>query len=55
MVLKTWIVDAKEAIYEAEDLLIEIDNEARWIELVAGSQTGMYQVRNFFLSPFFVI
>jgi hypothetical protein len=29
MVLKTWIADAKEAIYEAEDLLIEIDNEAR--------------------------
>uniref|UniRef100_A0A2K1R6F4 Rx N-terminal domain-containing protein n=1 Tax=Populus trichocarpa TaxID=3694 RepID=A0A2K1R6F4_POPTR len=46
MVLKTWIADAKEAIYEAEDLLIEIDNEARRIELVAGSQTGMYQVRN---------
>lgn len=44
MVLKTWIADAKEAIYEAEDLLIEIENEARRIEWVAGSQTGMYQV-----------
>ncbi|KAJ6960774.1 hypothetical protein NC653_038713 [Populus alba x Populus x berolinensis] len=43
MVLKTWIADAKEAIYEAEDLLIEIQNEARRIEWVAGSQTGMYQ------------
>lgn len=50
MVLKTWIADAKEAIYEAEDLLIEIENEARRIEWVAGSQTGMYQVRNFFIS-----
>ncbi|KAJ6960773.1 hypothetical protein NC653_038713 [Populus alba x Populus x berolinensis] len=49
-VLKTWIADAKEAIYEAEDLLIEIQNEARRIEWVAGSQTGMYQVRNFFIS-----
>ncbi|KAG6743376.1 hypothetical protein POTOM_054330 [Populus tomentosa] len=43
MVLKTWIADAKEAIYEAEDLLIEIDNEARRTELVAGSQTGMLE------------
>jgi hypothetical protein len=44
MVLKTWIADAKEAIYEAEDLLIETDNEAQRIDLVVGSQTGMYQV-----------
>ena len=50
MVLKTWIADAKEAIYEAEDLLIETDNEAQRIDLVVGSQTGMYQVRNFFIS-----
>uniref|UniRef100_A0A2K1R6F5 Disease resistance N-terminal domain-containing protein n=1 Tax=Populus trichocarpa TaxID=3694 RepID=A0A2K1R6F5_POPTR len=44
MVLKTWIADAKEAIYEAEDLLIETDNEAQRIDLVVGSQTGMYQL-----------
>jgi len=42
MVLKTSIVDAKEAIYEVEDLLIETDNEAQRIDFVAGSQTGMY-------------
>jgi len=50
MVLKTWIADAKEAIYEVEVLLIENDNEAQRIDLVAGSQTGMYQVQNFFIS-----
>jgi hypothetical protein len=50
MVLKTWIADAKEAIYEVEVLLIENDNEAQRIDLVVGSQTGMYQVQNFFIS-----
>ncbi|KAJ6960780.1 hypothetical protein NC653_038716 [Populus alba x Populus x berolinensis] len=43
MVLKTWIADAKEVIYEVEDLLIETDSEAQQIVLVAGSQTSMYQ------------
>lgn len=50
MVLKTWIADAKEVIYEVEDLLIGTDSEAQQIVLVAGSQTSMYQVRNFFIS-----
>ncbi|KAJ6867667.1 hypothetical protein NC652_038781 [Populus alba x Populus x berolinensis] len=43
MVLKTWIADAKEVIYEVEDLLIETDSEAQQIVLVVGSQTSMYQ------------
>ncbi|KAG5227425.1 disease resistance RPP13 protein [Salix suchowensis] len=50
MVLKTWIEDAEEAIYEAKDLLIEIDNEARRIELEANSKTGMSQARDIFIS-----
>ncbi|KAB5516842.1 hypothetical protein DKX38_027490 [Salix brachista] len=43
IVPKTWIEDAKEAIYEVEDLLIDIDNEARQIELEANFKTGMDQ------------
>ncbi|KAG6743377.1 hypothetical protein POTOM_054331 [Populus tomentosa] len=43
MVLKTWIADAKEVIYEVEDLLIETDSEAQQIVLVAGSQTSMLE------------
>ncbi|KAJ6684086.1 hypothetical protein OIU85_007744 [Salix viminalis] len=53
--VKNWLDDIKDAVYEAEDLLDEIDYEARSPDqMKAGSQTITAQMRNFLsccLSP----
>lgn len=43
--VRTWLVDVKDAVYEAEDLLDEVDYEVRRSELEADSQNGTDQVR----------
>ncbi|KAG6742246.1 hypothetical protein POTOM_055536 [Populus tomentosa] len=54
--VKNWLDDIKDAVYEAEDLLDEIDYEARSSDQVeAGSQTRSAQMRNLLfcgISPF---
>ena len=43
--VRTWLDDVKDAVYEAEDLLDEVDYEVRRSELEADSQNGTDQVR----------
>jgi hypothetical protein len=42
--VRTWLDDVKDAVYEAEDLLDEVDYEVRRSELEADSQNGTDQV-----------
>nr|XP_034898908.1 putative disease resistance RPP13-like protein 1 [Populus alba] len=43
--VRTWLVDVKDAVYEAEDLLDEVEYEVRRSELEADSQNGTDQAR----------
>lgn len=48
--VKNWLDELRDAVYQADDLLDEIAYEALRLELEAGSQTTIDQVKNFFSS-----
>jgi hypothetical protein len=55
-VVNGWLDELKDALYDAEDILDEIDTEIRRRELAAESQTAAIKVRNSvstLLNPFF--
>ena len=51
-VVKEWLDELKDALYDAEDILDEIDTEIRTRELAAESQTTATKVRNSFSASF---
>ncbi|KAJ7982305.1 Disease resistance protein [Quillaja saponaria] len=50
--VKAWLVEVKDAVYESEDILDEIETEASKTKSEAEFKSTTSKVRNFFVNPF---